>query len=137
MAVNTFPKLIHLAQIKPKGQVQYLLLKQVSLERFVWFANDSEQPVEGGSIGTAIRLARKHWRNDFFRTVICGFRYTLPERDEHGINALYYQMVASYRSANGVYYDDEAGHNCIVNFASQEALSLWKQLDKQQTYASG
>ena len=58
----------------------------------------------------------------------CGFRYTLPERDEHGLNALFNQMVASYSSSNGVYFEQELGHPCIVQNASIQARLLWKKL---------
>jgi len=60
--------------------------------------------------------------------VNCGFRYTLPERDEHGYNALFHQMAASYATSNGVYFDEESGNNCFVNFASEEAKNLLKVL---------
>lgn len=130
----TKPKLIHIARIfLPKQpDPSYLLLKQLDQQVFSWFQRiDSEeipQPITAPTLGQALLKARQHWVNNFFRTVNCGFRYTLPERDEHGMNALYYQMVASYSSSNGIYFDEEAGYNCFVNFASQEALTIWSQL---------
>lgn len=131
---QTKPRLIHLACILSSGDPnpRYLLLKQLDQQSFGWFektvAEEVAQPITAITIGKAILKARQHWKNDSFRTVNCGFRYTLPERDEHGMNALYYQMVASYSSSNGIYFDEEAGYNCFVNFASQEALSLWSQI---------
>ena len=132
MAPINLPKLIHLARILPQGDPNpsYLYLRQVEKDQFSWFdreANITNAPV-AKTVAMALSQAHKHWKHQSFRTVNCGFRYTLPERDEHGMNALYYQMVASYSSSNGIYYDDEVGFNCIVQFASQEALSLWHQI---------
>lgn len=134
-AVKTH-KLIHAACILvPRKGKQSLFLREVEPHKFVWFENNGpeETPtdISGPSIEEALRRARKHWRLHFFRTINCGFRYTLPERDEHGLNALFYQMVASYNSSNGVYFDDELGHNCLVNFASQEARTLWQILKQE------
>jgi len=90
-------------------------------------AGEQATTVSGETVEEAMRLAARHWQKDSFTTVICGFRYTLPERDEHGINALFHQMVASYSSMNGVYYDEELGNNCFVQNASDEAIRLWKR----------
>ncbi len=98
--------------------------------RFVWFLRDKETPIVGGNSEEAILLARKQWGEDNFRTLNCGFRYTLPERDEHGVNALYSQMVSSYASMNGIYFDPDLSCNCFVQSASNEARSLMKQLAK-------
>lgn len=132
-------KLIHIAQFHPQGgSTHYLLLREITPKQFTWFERpglhsniETETPVTAQTIEEAIRLAKKHWKPDAFRTLICGMRYTLPERDEHGINAFFYQMVASYNSPNGVYFDEELGHNCLVNFASLEARSLWQQLKQE------
>lgn len=130
-APSTPHKIIHAARIDRGGPLPcYLLLKQVDLYHFVWMEKREEgevkTPVFSKTVGEALRLAREHWKQHSFRTVNCGMVYTLPERDEHGMNALFYQMTASYSSPNGVFFDDEYGHNCFVNFASQEALRLWK-----------
>jgi hypothetical protein len=127
---NETLKLIHVAKIFPaQGKAQYLLLRQIADGKFCWFENDKEHVLIGTSVVEALQAARKHWKSHHFQTIHCGFRYTLPERDEHGCNALYYQMAASYNSSNGIYFDEELGHNCFVNFASHEALSLKKQFD--------
>ena len=76
----------------------------------------------------ALRLAHRQWKGSDFRTLRCGYRFTLPERDEIGSNALFHQMAASYATMNGVYFDDELGHQCIVKDASQEAYDLYKRL---------
>jgi hypothetical protein len=131
------PKLIHVACIQEKNiGFVYLFLRQVNSGHYVWFkeepaSQEKETPISGATVEEAIQRARQFWKDNFFRTLICGFRYTLPERDEHGYNALFHQMVASYASMNGVYFDDELGHNCIVYNASNEARSLSEKL--QQT----
>lgn len=128
---------MHVAQIKPCNEgPRYLYLRKNSPHLFTWFKDadnntETEESVSSPSVEEAIRLARLHWKEDHFRTLGCGMRYTLPERDEHGINALFHQMAASYSSPNGIYFDEELGNNCFVNFASQEARDLWQQLKKQ------
>lgn len=126
-------KLIHAAKIQSKG---LLLLRQIEPYRFVWY-REIEPPIEeetkvwGGSVEEAIAEGYKIWRQDGFQPLNCGFRYTLPERDEVGSNALFHQMISSYSSMNGVYFDEELGSNCIVQNASLDARKLWKRL--QQT----
>lgn len=129
-------KLIHVARIfAADGTWHYLFLRKNAEGHFAWHeetnGKEAETPVSGQTIEEALRLAPRHWSNQSFCTVICGFRYTLPERDEHGINALFHQMVASYNSMNGIYYDDELGNNCYVQNASEEALGMWNRLKKQ------
>jgi len=131
-------KLIHIARIVgDDGQKRYLFLRKVESNRFTWFeeikpGEEAQTDVSGPQIEEALRLAPRQWKKRFYTTLMCGFRYTLPERDEHGINALFHQMAASYSSMNGVYYDDELGNNCFVQNASNEALDLWQQLKKQK-----
>ena len=106
----------------------YLFLKQLDLHTYTWFDDeDNATAVSATTIEEAIRLARRTWKERGFRTVICGFRYTLPERDEHGSNAFFFQMAASLSSMNGVYFDEELGHNCLVQGASSEAKELWQK----------
>jgi hypothetical protein len=123
-------KLIHAAKVYAKGSGwNTLLLRLVDPFRYVWFqenqlGDETETPIWGGSADEAILAAHKAWKADHFRTLNCGFRYTLPERDEIGTNALFHQMVNSYASMNGVYFDEELGHNCFVQNASDEAREL-------------
>lgn len=129
-------KLIHVAQIFLKGQWQYVFLRKDVNGHFTWNEeidqkNENATSVSAQTIEEAMRLAPKHWKNQFFKALICGFRYTLPERDEHGINALFHQMVASYSTSNGIYYDEELGNNCFVQNASDEAYQLWQRLKEQ------
>ena len=76
----------------------------------------------------AIYAAEKKWKADFFALLHCGFRYTLPIRDETGTNAHFHQMAKSYSSSNGRYFDEEVGHMCFVDFASDEALEFWRKI---------
>lgn len=126
-------KVIHAAKIFPQGGfIRYLLLRQEGEDKFRWYEWDQQEekdtPISAITLEEAIRQGRLYWKMNAFRTVNCGFRYTLPERDEHGLNALFHQMVASYNSPNGVYFDADLGNNCFVNFASEEARNLWKTL---------
>lgn len=129
-------KLIHIAHIiGPDGRKKRLLLRKKSERLFVWYEEheneERETDIFADNIEDAIRIANYKWKYDFFTTLICGFRYTLPERDEHGINALFHQMAASYDSMNGVYYDEELGNNCFVQNASLDARQLCLELKLQ------
>jgi hypothetical protein len=137
MSLDTIKnKLIHVACIKEKGRGSiYLFLRQVDLGEYMWFKPDqngaeSKTDVHSHSIEEALRLGAKHWKKDNFRMINCGFRYTLPERDEHGTNALFYQMKDSYLSMNGIYFDEELKTNCIVHNASIESRDLLIQIQK-------
>jgi len=130
-------KLIHVGfiTIKQKG-TRRLFLRKIDPIQYHWFEegdNDNEVPTAicAANIEEAIRLGRNEWKQQSFRMLNCGFRYTLPERDEHGMNALFFQMAASYSASNGIYFDDELGHNCFIQAASIEARNLWKTLQKQ------
>ena len=133
---NKKGQLIHIARIFIKGQWNYLFLRKTSNSHFSWYEeieskDENETPVSGQTVEEAMRLAPRQWKNDSFTFLNCGFRYTLPERDEHGINALFHQMAASYSTGNGVYYDEELGNNCFVQNASEMAIKLWQRLKVQ------
>lgn len=132
--MNRLNGLIHVAKIyQEDGSRTLVFLRKVSPRLFVWFSEKNEKEeletaITGSTIEEAIRLANREWKNKKFTPLACGFRYTLPERDEHGINALFHQMIASYDSMNGVYFDEELGHHCFVQNASHEAQNVWKKL---------
>lgn len=125
-------KIIHVGTLQDGS---YLILRRDNPDTFSWYIDTGTSETETGVTGTtaeeAIRAARNKWKNESFRTVICGFRYTLPERDEHGVNALFHQMVSSYNTPTGAYQDEELGHLCHVQFASDEAIKIWKKLKQQ------
>lgn len=129
-------KLIHVGRIQPHGSdVVYLFLRQFE-DRYIWMEDNSkgeekEISIPSFSIADALFMANKTWKPVFFRTVNCGFRYTLPERDEHGLNALFHEMAASYSSMNGQYFDEDLGHMCIVHNASEESRTLLERLKAQ------
>jgi hypothetical protein len=128
---------MHISRIQTDGgNVGYLFLRKLSDREFQWFKeiDNSEHPtsIEADNIPEALRLAHRQWKNHGYRTVKCGSRFTLPERDEIGVYALFFQMVASYSSMNGVYFDVDLGFNCIVNNASLEAKGLWERLRKEK-----
>lgn len=129
-------KLIHAAKIRVQSQGDcLLLLRQTEPFHYAWFRENQpgmelETGVWGGTAEEAIQEANRIWRSDQIQTLNCGFRYTLPERDEVGANALFHQMVSSYSSMNGVYFDEELGSNCFVQNASSEARLLWKRLQE-------
>ena len=128
------PKLIHAATIRVQNRgIRYLFLRQIEQFRFIWFLEEepgveTETSIWGGSAEEAIFAAYKNWKIEEIQPLNCGFRYTLPERDEVGSNALLHQMISSYSSMNGVYFDEDLGFNCFVQNASLEARNLWKRL---------
>lgn len=139
---NRPKKLIHIARILGNdGKWQYLYLWKMDERQYFWALQDKQDfgPVSdwqvislqalitAQTIEEALRIASNKWQSDYFCTLNCGFRYTLPERDEHGINALFHQMAASYSSSNGIYYDEELGNNCFVQNASEEAIEFLRQ----------
>ena len=137
MTQTSTDNLIHVARYTLPNQGKRLLfLRQKDPSYFAWYeetqdGEEVETDIGGANVEDALRLAHKKWREYYFTTLNCGFRYTLPERDEHGSNALFHQMMASYASANGVYFDQNLGHNCYVQAASQEALDLWHRLQNE------
>lgn len=134
---KTVGKLIHAAKFfQDRIGWVLLLLRETSDHGYAWFSETPDQTematdVTAENPEEAIRLAVNRWGKQSFRTVRCGYRFTLPERDEIGSNALLHHMIASYTIANGVYFDPELGHQCIVKETSQEALDLWKRLAAQ------
>lgn len=130
-------KLIHVGMYFVKGHWVNLLLRKMEDNTYAWFEEVGESEelptnVSAENPEEALRLAHRQWRASSFRTLRCGYRFTLPERDEIGTNALFHQMVASYATSNGVYFDDELGHQCIVREISQQAFDTWKRLDAQK-----
>lgn len=129
--MQTQNKLIHIGLFHPPGGgIRYTYLRKLADFHYMWFEGneETESGLTAPHVEEAIRLAHRKWKMNGFRLLHCGFRYALPERDEHGINALFCQMGASYDSMNGVYFEEELGYNCHVQNASEEALTLWRAL---------
>ena len=124
-------KLIHIAEVK-KPKPQLLFLRKLNDICFTWFDGDEKTNVHATTAESAIKEGYLFWKKELFNTLNCGFRYSLPERDEHGNNALFHQMVASYSSMNGIYFDEDLGHNCIVQFTPEKTIKLWKTLEKAE-----
>lgn len=119
---------------KLKGSDPYLYLCKED-KGYRWYrpAKDGAEiatHIKGSTPEEAIRKALESWDEDHFRLLHCGVRYNVDPRDEHGINALFQEMVQSYDSGTilGDYFDADCGHRCYVDFASDEALALWKKL---------
>lgn len=135
---KTAGKLIHAARFfKDRTGWVLLLLRKTADNSCIWFEETSDKQETQTSVSAAnpeeaLRLAFRQWQGQSFRTIRCGYRFTLPERDEIGTNALMHHMIASYSISNGIYFDDELGHQCIVKETSQEALDLWKSLASQK-----
>ncbi len=105
-----------------------LYLRKVEPRSYKWFLGDSDTGVQADRVTDAIRLAASYWKS--FKQLSCGYVYTLPERDEHGNNALFSQMAKSLDSGNGIYFDEELGHNCIVQQIPLETAKFYRSLKK-------
>ena len=121
---------IHVACIQKGGKQTYLFLQRKA-DEFVWYENSQITEHKAKTVEEAIRLIWKLRKKPgiSFRMLNCGRLYTLPERDEHGTPALFHQMVASYKTPTGTYYNEQLGHDCIVEHPSDEALRLLKKLN--------
>ena len=126
-------EIIHIGEIYPQ---QILLLRKVHDNHYAWFLEDREKEeqteISAPNIEEAIRLAKKNWKHNFFKLIPSGFRFTLPERDEHGNNALFYQAVRSLNSMNGIYFDEELGCNCIVHQIPLRIRELYTKFKSKQ-----
>lgn len=114
-------KLIHLAE----SDEGLILLYEKSPQSYIWYTGD-QPTIEADSLEEAIRLGWRHFPG--FAPLLAGYRYTLPERDEHGNNALFSEMVASLNSPSGVYFDEKSGHNNVVHNIPQKAKNLYVDL---------
>lgn len=130
-------KLIHVGHyLGPNGRLVALYLRQEG-NRFRWYEERGGEEValdlSAETATEAIRLAAERFVDDDWRPLECGMRFNQSERDEHGSNALFHQMVASYSSSHieGNYFDEDTGHDCTVDQASEEALALWKRLQSE------
>lgn len=113
MSITKKDNLYRIATIE-NGEKKYLSLHKDEDGLFRWYLDNQPTEIACPSAEEAAKQARKQYREDHFRLLSCGNKFTLPERDEHGTPADYQEMVKSLRSMNGVFFDEKLGHNCIV-----------------------
>lgn len=133
---TAMPKLMHIGKISTERGTTFLHLRQLDPKIYRWFrvdptGNEIETEVVSDTIEESIRQASRFWHKDHYSSVGCGYRFTLPERDEHGNNALFYQMSSALQTINGIYFDEELGHFCQVRQIPLVAKELWKRLNKE------
>lgn len=124
--------LMHIA----KTNKHYLFLRQRTAILYEWVkvdkdGNEEDTGISGLNIEEAIQKGNRAFKDLGIKSLDCGYRYTLPERDEHGVNAYFFQMKESYSSSNGIYFDKISGNNCLVQSASSEALQLMQNLKQK------
>ena len=117
-------KLIHLAE----SDLGWLYLRETSPGRYQWFEEAKPLELEASSTEEAFRIAYNRFKHHHFESLLVGYKFTLPERDEHGAPALFIDMARSLEAANGQYFDPETGHNFIVHQIPMRARELYKQL---------
>lgn len=111
-------KIIHKARVNNK----WIDLVEIEPAKFGWYDGDRSLDLNATSIPLAFAKARKTFSN--FLPIAAGYKYTLPERDEHGKEALYCEAVKSLESSNGVFFDEKAGHNVVVHLIPQKTIDL-------------
>jgi hypothetical protein len=97
-----------------KGGKKHLSLHKDADGLFRWYLDNEPTEIAAVTAEEASKMARKQYKEEHFRVLSCGNKFTLPERDEHGTPADYQEMVKSLKSMNGVFFDEKLGHNCIV-----------------------
>jgi hypothetical protein len=130
------PNLIHVACFDGEsGKQEWLFMRRLEPKKYAWFwekeSGEAPTGIEASDTEEALRLARREWKEKAFTPLACGYRFTLPERDEHGNNALFYQMVKSLASPSGVYFDDEYGYNAIVHQIPLKAKEVYEKLKQE------
>ncbi len=111
-------KIIHKARVNNK----WIDLVEIEPAKYGWYEGDRSLDLNAGSIPLAFSIARKAFPD--FLPIAAGYKYTLPERDEHGKEALYCEAVKSLESPNGVFFDEKAGHNVVVHLIPQKTIDL-------------
>lgn len=101
---------VHLA----KGSSGDYVLREETPGNFQWFLHGKAVGVNCSSLKDSLKSGFKSFKNDQFRPLHCGTKFSLPERDEHGEPAIFSELVRSLASSNGQYYDPLYGQNFIV-----------------------
>lgn len=119
--------LVHVANVGSET----LFLRKSAEGQFQWM--NQENPVSGefDSLEKALEYA---WRQEGFTPMACGYKFTLPERDEHGTPALFEEMAKSLNSMTGIYFDEREGHNCIVNQIPSNTRRFFEHLKSHQRF---
>lgn len=133
-------KIIHIARLGSRSpKAVYLFLKKTEEGVFQWlrmafpFTTGEKTEIAAGSIEEAMLLGSKRWKEEGFYPLACGFKFQLPSRDSIGSEVLFWQMVEGYSSPNGQYFDATLGCKVYVDFASEEALSMWNQIKANES----
>jgi len=104
-----------------------LFLRKTDPSIYKWscFQQDKETntDLEAYSLDEALRILP-----ETYSIIGCGYLFTLPERDEHGTPALFSQMAKSLASSNGIYFDEDYGHNCVVHQIPLNTRRLYESL---------
>jgi len=95
---------------------------------FRWFKANTSLPLAAKTISQAVYQARRSFRLSAFRLLDCGKLFTLPERDEHGAFANFFEFSQAMAAPNYTYFDKERGHLCQVKEFSQEAVLVYNKL---------
>lgn len=122
-------KLIHLAE----SDLGRLYLQETSEGRYQWFLGGAPTGVEASSTEEAFRLATRRYAQNHFEPLQAGYKFTLPERDEHGAPALFIDMVRSLETPSGQYFDPASGHNYIVHQIPTRSRELYKNMYLQKS----
>ena len=115
-------KIIHKALVNNK----WIDLVEIEPGKYGWYEGEHSLDLNAASIPLAFVIARKAYPD--FNPIAAGYKYTLPERDEHGKEALYCEAVKSLESSNGVFFDEKAGHNVVVHLIPQKTIDLIRGL---------
>jgi hypothetical protein len=111
-------KIIHLAY----SHNQLIKLIENENKQFIW-ENISEP------FPTLESAMKWGWKNiEGFIPLNCGYKFVLPERDEHGKEAFFIDAVRSLNSMNGIFFDETLGHNVIVHQIPEKTKILARTL---------
>lgn len=128
MTQEKIADIVHIGRIFSEGLENYLFLKRCPSKQFQWVRQEDPISQEFESLDRAFEFGWKEWKDNRFSPLACGYRFTLPERDEHGTPALFEEMAKSLNSMNGVFFHESLGHNCIVNQIPIKARRLYETI---------
>ena len=128
-------RLMHIGVIRDVGGSHLLFLREVD-RKYHWFlekrGEEEKTALGADKMEEAIQLAYREWGRLEFRFLGCGYRFTLPERDEHGDPASFYQMVKALQSSSYTYMDEDLGHLCVIKQIPSFARELYHRLSESK-----